>query len=154
MVAAALHIATPDDLAVLDGLVADFHGELNISTGAETRHAALSTLCQGTPHGVAYLIGPKRAPLGYMVISFGFSVELGGIDALLDEFYLRPAVRGRGMGGDALRGLTRALGDHGICAMHLEVDQSQQSLCEYYGKLGFAPRPYGLMTKEISREPI
>ena len=74
----ALTLARPDDLERLTPLVAAFHDEAGIVQDDATRRAALTPLLAGSPHGVAYLIGPARAPIGYVILSFGWSMEFAG----------------------------------------------------------------------------
>lgn len=146
----ALHLARPDDLDRLIPLVEAFHSEEGILQDDETRRAALMPLLDGSPLGAIYLIGPTRAPVGYVVITFGWSVEFGGMDAFIDEIFIRPKVRGRGMGGDALTALSGALGDAGVRAFHLEVDRTKDRTRRLYQRAGFEPRErYMLMTKRL-----
>lgn len=148
-----LHLCTPEDIDKILPLVAAFHGESGIATTPELRDAGIRPLLEGTPHGAAYLIGPRRAPVGYLVLSFGWSVEFGGLDAFLDEIYVRPAVRGRGMGAEALSALIRALQASDIKALHLEVEPGSAA-ARLYERLGFAPRlNYGLMSWRAPRVP-
>lgn len=145
---AALHLATIDDLDKLEPMVAGYHAFEGIASTEEHRRAALTPLLQGTPHGVVYLIGIRRAPVGYIVISFGYSVELGGIDGFIDEFFIRENVRGRGMGTEVLSSLLPALGQHGVKALHLEVPLENASAHRICTRAGFRLRDgYCLMTK-------
>gem|GEM_PF-369735 len=147
---AALHLAKPADLPRLQSLVAAFHAQEGVTQTDEDRAAALTPLLEGTPHGAAYLIGPKNGPVGYIVISFGYSVEMGGIKGFIDEFYIRENVRGRGMGGEVLRTLMPALADNGIKALHLEVGRDNEGAKRLYARLGFAPRDcHHLMTRRF-----
>ncbi len=144
---AALHLCGPDDLARLLPLVAAFHETQAIDSTENTRQAALSPLLAGTPHGAAYLIGPRNSPVGYIVVSFGYSVEMGGIDGFIDEFYIRSNVRGRGMGGEVLAALMPALAQHGVKALHLEVSPDSRAK-KLYHRAGFHLRDgYHLMTR-------
>lgn len=143
-----LHLANTSDLEKLMPLVAAFHAHMGIEQSDEAREAALMPLLEGLPLGVAYLIGPRKAPVGYIVISFGYSVELGGIDAFIDEFYIREKVRSRGMGSEVLMTLLPALRDHGVKALHLEVDRTDERAQRLYKRAGFEPRAgYMLMTR-------
>lgn len=144
---ATLHLANIDDLPRLQSLVARFHSHEGIEQSEEDREAALRPLLEGSPHGAAYLIGPRQGPVGYIVVSFGYSVEMGGIDGFVDEFYIRESVRGRGMGSEVLRTLMPALAEHGVTALHLEVDRNNDKAKRLYGRLGFDSREkYQLMT--------
>ncbi|KPP85683.1 MAG: putative acetyltransferase [Rhodobacteraceae bacterium HLUCCO07] len=143
-----LHLARPDDLDRLEPMVAAYHGFAQIDTTENARRTALAPLLDGTPHGVAYLIGPRRAPVGYIVISFGYSVELGGIDGFIDEFFIREKVRGRGMGSEVLHALLPALSEHGVRALHLEVHHDDTRVRRLYERAGFKPRErFHLMTR-------
>lgn len=144
---AALHLAKPDDLTRLQSLVTRFHNHEGIVQSDEDREAALRPLLEGSPHGAAYLIGPRQGPVGYIVVSFGYSVEMGGIDGFVDEFYIRENVRGRGMGSEVIRTLIPALAEYGVKALHLEVDRTNDKAKRLYGRLGFELRDkHQLMT--------
>ncbi len=146
-----LHMARIEDLERLLGMVAAFHAEFGIVQDDETRLAAVLPLLEGSPLGVVYILGPRNAPVGYVAISFGWSIELGGIDGYIDEFWVRPAVRNKGMGGEALSALIRALKDAGVRALHLEVER-ESPVNKLYERLGFEKREkYCLMTSDLAR---
>jgi ribosomal protein S18 acetylase RimI-like enzyme len=146
---AALHLAGPDDLDRLEPMVAAYHAHEGIDTTKEQRRTALAPILDGSlPFGVAYLIGPRRSPVGYIVVSFGYSVELGGIDGFVDEFFIRESVRGRGMGTEVLGKLLPALSQNGVRALHLEVARDNDAAQRLYTRAGFRMRDrYALMTR-------
>ena len=146
----ALTLAKPEDIEHVARLVADFHTEEGITQNDATRRAAILPLLEGSPHGAVYLIGPGRAPIGYVIVSFGWSVELGGMDGFVDEIYIRPAVRGRGIGSEVLLALPKALAGAGLRALHLEVARDNERARRLYAKLHFTPREqYMLMTRVL-----
>jgi len=104
-----------------------------------SRQTGVAPLLDGIPQGCAYLIGPPRAPIGYVIITFGWSVEFGGLDAIIDELYIRPGVRGRGIASEALIALPRALAGGGLRSVHLEVDRSNAAAIKLYRRAGFIP---------------
>ncbi|MEO9896693.1 MAG: GNAT family N-acetyltransferase [Paracoccaceae bacterium] len=145
---AALTLASTEHFDRLSALVAAFHTEEGLTTTTEQREAALMPLLEGSPHGVAYLIGPARAPIGYIVLSFGWSLEFGGMDGFVDELFIRPGVRGRGIATEVLLALPKALADAGLKALHLEVDVKNEIAQRLYNRSGFRLREgYHLMTK-------
>ncbi|MGR3636500.1 MAG: GNAT family N-acetyltransferase [Shimia sp.] len=147
----ALHLANEADFAKLEPLVEAFHAEMQIASDTDGRVAGLLPLLRGSPYGAAYLLGPRRAPVGYIVVTFGWSVEFGGMDAFIDEVYIRPTVRGRGMATEALIGLAKALESVDVCALHLEVDRSDETAQKLYLRAGFKSRErYMLMTRKLS----
>lgn len=145
-----LTLAKPDDIDRVMRLVGDFHTEEGIAQDDATRRAALMPLLEGSPHGAVYLIGPGRAPIGYVIVSFGWSVEFGGMDGFVDEVYIRPGVRGRGIGSEVLQALPKALAGAGLRALHLEVDRENEKARALYQKLHFQPRErYMLMSRKL-----
>ncbi|MEO1788996.1 MAG: GNAT family N-acetyltransferase [Pseudomonadota bacterium] len=151
---AALHLAGAGDLAALEPMVAAYHDEEGIASELEHREAAIAPLLEGSPHGCVYLIGPRRAPVGYMVVTFGWSVEFGGLDGFIDELYIRPGVRGRGMASEALHALLPLLDEAGVRALHLEASVDRPRLERLYARAGFKMRRgYHLMSRVARRTP-
>lgn len=147
---AALHLAKPQDLEKLMPLVTGFHREMDTGTEETALERALIPLLEDSPYGAVYLMGPARAPMGYIVLTFSWSVELGGMDGFIDEIYLRPAVRGRGIALEALQSLRKTLQSAGIMALHLEVDREDASSQRLYQKARFELRDrYSLMTLRL-----
>lgn len=147
---AALTLATPEHLERVVALCAAFHAEEGIEMSDETRRGGLVPLLDGIPHGAVYLLGPPKAPIGYVVITFGWSVEFGGLDAIIDELYIRPGVRGRGIATEALLALPRALSAAGLRAIHLEVDHTNAPAIKLYKRVGFVARDnYMFMSRRL-----
>jgi ribosomal protein S18 acetylase RimI-like enzyme len=147
-VSAALHLAGPDDLDRLLPMVAVCHLEDGRARDEAHRRAGLAPLLEGSPLGAVYLIGPRKAPVGYIVVSFGWSLEFGGMDGFVDEFWIRPNVRGRGMGSEVLGALVPALEAAGLRALHLEAGEANLRAQGLYARHGFRLREgYRLMTR-------
>ncbi|MEM8692243.1 MAG: GNAT family N-acetyltransferase [Pseudomonadota bacterium] len=147
---AQLTLAKAEHAAVLMPLVAAFHTEEGLETTEESRAAAISPLLEGSPLGVVYLVGPAKAPIGYIVICFGWSIEFGGMDGFVDELYIRPGVRKRGIAGEVLHSLPLALAKGGLRALHLEVSTENDAAQRLYARSGFRLRDkYQLMTRPL-----
>lgn len=148
---AALHLAKPADLDRLLPLVAAFHAEMHIDQSDEGRRAGIAPLLEGSPLGAVYIVGPALAPIGYVVVTFGWSVEFAGMDGFVDEIYIRPGVRGRGIASEVLSGLCKALAGAGVRALHLEVDKDDEATQRLYERLHFQIRDrYTLMSRTLS----
>lgn len=147
---AALHLAKPQDLDKLMPLVSAFHAEMGLGTEETALERALIPLLEGSPYGAIYLMGPARAPMGYVVLTFSWSLELGGMDGFIDEIYLRPAVRGRGIALETLQTLRKTMQSAGVTALHLEVDREDEAAQKLYRKARFELRErYSLMTLKL-----
>ena len=141
-----LHLATTEDLDRILGMVEAYHALEGIRSDDETRRAAVLPLLDGSPLGAIWLIGPRMSPVGYVAVSFGWSIELGGMDGMIDELWLREPVRGRGMGSEALATLTKVLTEAGVRALSLEVAEGSRAE-SLYARAGFQRRRFALMTR-------
>jgi ribosomal protein S18 acetylase RimI-like enzyme len=135
-----LNVAGPGDRADLLPLVAAYHAFEGVDTSREMRETAITHLLAEPSLGKIWLIGAHGRLLGYIAICFGFSIELGGREAFIDEFYIAEPDRGKGIGRAAVQKVIASLSAHGIVALHLEVDTDNKPAQQLYAQLGFKPR--------------
>jgi ribosomal protein S18 acetylase RimI-like enzyme len=88
---------------------------------------------------------------GYLVLTFGFSLEFGGRDAFVDELYIADASRGQGLGTLALHVAEEACREAGIGALHLEVEHANPRARALYERSGYKAHDRHLMTKRVER---
>jgi ribosomal protein S18 acetylase RimI-like enzyme len=113
-----------------------FHGQDEPPFGAASEAAALQ-LARGSPFGRAWLVMLDSKPVGYVVVTLGFSLEYGGHDGFIDDLYLAPEVRGRGLGDQLIRFAIGEAGKLGIRTLHLEVEAGNDRASALYLKAGF-----------------
>ncbi len=112
---------------------------------------ALAQIVADERLGRVWLIESGDEVAGYLVLTFGFSLEFGGRDAFIDEIFLREEFRGRGLGRRAIELAERACRGRGIRALHLEVDRGNTRAQSVYSRAGFADRGNHLLNKSIRR---
>ncbi len=135
-----------DDVPRLLPLLEDFYRFEHLPYDAARSEWLLSQLISDPHLGRVVLFEEAGELAGYMVLTFGFSLEFHGRDALIDEFYVRPESRCRGIGEAALnhaKAMCRALR---IAAVHLEADHFNTRGHAFYKRQGFADHPRHLMT--------
>jgi len=132
-----LTLARTENADLLCRLLTDSHAERGLDLSPEARRAALLPLLEGSHHGVAYLIGPVRAPIGFAILGFGWSLTLGGLTGTVDEIYIRPGVRGRGIGSEVLTSLPKALAGAGLVALHVDLGPGDARAERFFTRLRF-----------------
>lgn len=116
----------------------------------QARRATLSLL--GSPvFGRIWLICQAEEVVGYMVLTFGFSLEFGGRDALLDELFIAEPHRGKGFGRQTLQFAFEHCRNEGIRALHLEVLTGNDTAAAIYNRFGFKQDDRRLMTKWLDQ---
>ncbi|MGI8518581.1 MAG: GNAT family N-acetyltransferase [Acidimicrobiia bacterium] len=71
---------------------------------------------------------------GYCVATWSYSLESGGRDGLIDEFYTRE--RGRGVGGAALEEILADLKLRRIPRLFLETEAHNEQVRRFYRRHG------------------
>ena len=75
--------------------------------------------------------------VGVAVLSWVFTLEHGGLGAWLDELYVAPAHRGRGIGLALLHAARERAKAAGAVAMDLEVEEGHERVESLYERDGF-----------------
>ena len=145
-----LELAGPAQLEELLPLVADYHVFEEVETSAELRRGSVAKLLQDKTLGEVWLVRKVGIVIGYIAVCYSYSIEFGGRDAFVDEFYIAAAERGKGIGGRILKEITTLLRMRGVVAVHLEVDGSNERARAAYARAGFSSRDkYHVMSLDL-----
>jgi GNAT superfamily N-acetyltransferase len=144
--------AMPGDLDRLLELMREYYAHDRLDFDVERARPALLELLRDDRYGRAWLLTVDAALAGYVVLSFGYSLEFHGRDAIVDEFYLRPAFRRQGLGGAALDFVADYCRRRGIKSLHLLVESHNRAARAFYPTQGFASRGQTLFTRLTEAE--
>ncbi len=113
--------------------------------------AAARVLAHGDPMARGWLVRErtKGSIAGYVVLSLSFSVEHGGRDAIIDEIYVLPDWRGRGLGRWLLAFAEEQARMLGVQTLHLEVERDNSRARKLYHSFGFDSLDRILMSKDL-----
>jgi len=106
---------------------------------------ALVPLLEDDAHGVVYVADNEQ---GYVVITWGYSLESGGREALIDEIYLRR--RGQGLGSKVMDALFDDMAARGVVKMFLETETHNRRARRFYARQGFVEDDSIWMSRQIS----
>jgi ribosomal protein S18 acetylase RimI-like enzyme len=141
--------AEPADADLLVPLMRDFYAHERMEFDEAVARRALGQLLGDERLGRVYLMRAGAETVGYLVLTFGFSLEFGGRDAFVDEIFVRDEWRGRGAGRRALELAARVCREAGVRALHLEVDHVNPRAQALYRAAGFKDHDRYLMTKPL-----
>ena len=144
----AITLATPEHLPQIGALIARRRAE---ATGevpdAVTGESVAEPLLYGGPEGAIWLIGPVRAPLGYVVVTFGWSIARGGREAWIDDIFVRDTVRRRGIGREVVHAVVLALRAADVRALHVRVETQDAVAAAFCESAGFRANGGLLLTE-------
>ena len=147
---AELKTAAIENLEILLPLVREFHAVADLHLSDSQRETSVKVLLTNAELGGIWLIFCNGQVVGYIALCTGYSIEFGGKDAFIDEFYIRPVFQDKGLGKQTLEQIKIIAKALGICAIHLEVLKSNLSAQKLYSRSKFEKREqYVLMSVSL-----
>lgn len=135
------------DIPSLLPLLREFYAHEEIAFDEAIARQALRGILQNEAHGRVFLIYRQAELVGYTVLTLGYSLEFHGVDAFVDELYLREQARGQGLGKESLEFLAETCRALGVRALHLEVEHQNTRAQAVYRQFGFQNHERHLLTK-------
>jgi ribosomal protein S18 acetylase RimI-like enzyme len=132
--------ATIADLPQLLALQAAYYREDGYAHEPEEARNAWTALLDDASLGEVHVAEGPTGVVGYVVITFGYSLEYRGRDAFVDELFVAEPFRGRGLGRSALEVAEAACREAGARAVHLEVEPDKDQTIELYRRRGFVDK--------------
>jgi GNAT superfamily N-acetyltransferase len=134
--AVAVRRATPADAAVVAALLHDFNVEFATPTPpVEVLAKRLEQLLDGEDVVALLALEP---PAAVALITFRPNVWYAGPVALLDELYVRPDLRGGGIGSALLARACALARGRGAELMEINVDEVDVGARRFYERHGFS----------------
>ena len=93
------------------------------------------------------LISWDGQPAGYLYITLCYSAEVGGRCVFLEELYLRPEFRGKGLGMDILSWVEQSY--PGARRLRLEVNHVNRGAVRLYERAGYTYLRYEQMILDL-----
>jgi ribosomal protein S18 acetylase RimI-like enzyme len=145
---AVVRPAAPEDAPRMAALMREFYQTERLQYGPSVAVALASLLADGS-QGRAWLFEAADDDAGYLILTWGYSLEFGGRYGLVDELYVRAGYRGEGLGTRALDAAVSACRSHGAGAVRLEVDHANPDAARLYQRIGFTAHERNIMTYRL-----
>jgi len=99
--------------------------------------ASIRDVAAGVELAPAFFLVEHGEIVGFFVLSLGYSPEHGGTDGFIDDIYIIPAARGRGLGRAAMELALEQSRKCGIRVLLLEVEAENDRAYNLYRSMGF-----------------
>jgi GNAT superfamily N-acetyltransferase len=141
--------AQGQDLAdVIDLLVAQM-AEHDIDIPRAGVEAAVRGMLGDPRRGTILVHRDEGRVTGLAFVSFTWSLEHGGLTSWLEELYVLPALRERGIGTQLLAAAMDAARAAGCAAVDLEVDVEHRRAARLYERHGFRALPRSRWVRKL-----
>ena len=135
------------DLTFVLEMMDEFYRDQKMRFDAEAATVALRQMRTDPNRGSAYLAICDGATAGYLFLTSCFSVEFHGEFMLLDELYLRPEFRRKGLGRFMIEFAEQVCRERGVKTLRLEVGHENSAAQSLYERMGFKRETRHLLTK-------
>ena len=132
-----VRVATVDDAGVLARLLVDFNTEFETETDPADVLAARFARILPDPDVFALLSSDGLHDTGFALVTLRPAIWFDGPVATLDELYVVPALRDRGIGTALLTRLRELLVERGCPELHINVDEVDTDTRRFYERHGF-----------------
>lgn len=141
------NLASAEQIETLIELMRAFYLHEHLPFNEPATRSSLQVILNNPTYGQIHLICIEDQVIGYLAITFGFSLEYHGRDAFIDELYIQAAYRGQGIGKQSVRFAEEICRQAGIQTLHLEVERKNTMAQATYQKAGFIEHDRALLTK-------
>ncbi|HEY8241520.1 MAG TPA: GNAT family N-acetyltransferase [Kiritimatiellia bacterium] len=135
------------DLDALAAFAREYHEHDQLHTDPAVVRGVLAALLDAPSLGRAWFVCVDGAPVGYVVVTRGFSIEHSGPSACVDELYVRPDFRGKGLGATAMQFVEAECAREGIRSIQMEVEPRNDAAHDFYLAAGYVDLGRTLMIK-------
>jgi GNAT superfamily N-acetyltransferase len=126
------------DIPLLVGLMAEFYAEGGYALDQTCAANAFAALIGDQSQGSAWVIEADHQAVGHAVLTLRFAMEYGGTVAYLDDLYVQPPSRNKGLAAAALAELRKVCEKAGVRAMMVEAGVNNGPAQSVYRRAGFA----------------
>ncbi len=149
-----LNQAQEKDIPILLQFIKAYHSYDHIDFDLEKAEKALHPLILDEHIGRAWIVTLDQTnQIGYILLTFGYSMEYCGRDAFFDEFFIEEKYRGQGIGRVVLEKAIVEAKKLGVKQLYLEVERHNIGAEHLYESIGFYPRArYHLLTMSLTKE--
>lgn len=110
-------------------------------------NTTFQTALSGSPYMRGLMLTEHEQILGYLLLSFTYSNEVGGMVVWVEELFLKENYRGQGYGKQVFSWLKETYGKNAK-RFRLEVTSENECAKALYHKLGYRELPYEQMVLE------
>ncbi|HUR32863.1 MAG TPA: GNAT family N-acetyltransferase [Vicinamibacterales bacterium] len=145
-----LRLATAGDVPVLATLMGEFYAEGGYPLPSAQAARTFERLLAAPDRGLVWLMVHEGQPAGFVVLTVSFSMEFGGLRGFVDDLFVAPAFRRRGLASEALEVLKEACHTRGVRALLVETSLDNDLAVRVYRRAGFAENGRLLLTQALA----
>ena len=135
-------------------MMAEFYSDSPYRLNPRRATDAFRSLLADERLGHVWIIQAGSQDVGYVVVTYCFGMTYGGLSAVVDDFFIRPAFRGMGLGKEAISDLRSYCTNNGICSMQVETGCDNGPALAVYREAGFLGTGHVHLSLILAADPL
>lgn len=144
-----LRIARVSDTPELLRLIRAYYRFDGIRFQQSVIDAALRKLLRNRSLGRIWIMRDGVKPAGYVMLTFNYDLEFGGLEGIVTDLFIESEYRNRGLGRNALELVDDYCRSAGIRTVELQVEEHNKNAQAFYRKLGFRRLTRIVMSRDL-----
>lgn len=142
--------ASLNDVPLLVRMMTDFYSDSPYTLNPRRATEAFTSLLSDERLGHVWFVQSDSRDVGYVVVTLCHSMTFGGLTAVIDDFYVEPAFRGKGLGKAAIQVVRTYCAGHGIRAIQVETGRDNATALAVYRGNGFVDADHVHLTLPLA----
>jgi GNAT superfamily N-acetyltransferase len=130
------------DIQLLVRMMAEFYSDSPYTLNSRRATEAFNALLSDERLGSVWIIQSNAQDVGYVVLTLCHAMTYGGLVAVVDDFFIQPAFRGRGLGKAAIAEVRSYCAARRIRAIHVETGRDNEVALAVYRGAGFVVKDH------------
>jgi GNAT superfamily N-acetyltransferase len=150
MSANLIRSAQRTDIPMLATMMIEVYAEAGFPLGREAAERAFEQLIRSPERGGVWILECDATPAGLIVLTVMYAMEYGGLRGFVDDFYVRPQFRKRGLGAQALATVKAHCLARGVCALFVQTGPDNAIAQRVYKRAGFSDTGHVLFVQPLA----
>jgi len=135
---------------MLATMMIEVYADAGFPLSREAAERAFEQLILSPERGGVWILECDATPAGLIVLTVMYAMEYGGLRGFVDDFYVRPRFRKRGLGGQALATVKAHCLARGIRALFVQTGPDNAIAQRVYKRAGFSDTGHVLFVQPLA----
>jgi GNAT superfamily N-acetyltransferase len=139
------------DTPALAAMMVEVYGEAGLALKRDAAKLTFERLIRSPHDGRIWLLETDSMLAGFIVLTLAYAMEYGGQRGFVDDFFVRPPFRRRGLGAAGLAAVKAHCLANGVRALFVQTGPSNDVAQRVYRRAGFEDTGHALLVMPLSK---
>jgi GNAT superfamily N-acetyltransferase len=138
------------DVAMLATLMIEVYAEASFVLDRERAERTFEQLMRSPERGCVWILESDATPAGFIVLTLMYAMEYGGLRGFVDDFFVRPKFRRRGLGAAGLAAVKAHCLATSVRALFVQTGSDNKPAQRVYKRAEFSDTGHQLLVQPLA----